>query len=440
MRNQLKPIPFVAVLFFTVSGGPYGIEPAVSSMGPGLCLLLFILTPIIWSVPIALMVAELSAAMPVEGGYYYWVKEGLGPFWGFQEAWWSWFFAAIDMAIYPVLFGDYIKYFWPELGDGAKWLIGLGVISSSLVINLRGATSVGKSALLVGLFTALPFLLLFMIGVPKINHQPWRPFAVSKGELMSTLSLGLATTMWNYQGWDNVSTFAGEVADPQRTFPRALAITVPLVALFYLAALIPSLGATADWPRWKEGDFPKIAGQISGHWLAVMMAAGALGSSWALFNSQLLYSSRLPFVLAKEGYLPRALALENRYNVPWVSLLACSIVYAALARLNFQTLVVINVLIYSCALVLEFAALIALRRNRADLDRPFKIPGGRWGLFITSAVPMIPVIIVTAATFAWLEKTYLQLFLCLGMVLSGLILYVLHHGRSKKASREATVK
>src|ERR671919_647822 len=89
-RRQLGLLALVMVTFFIVSGGPYGLEELVSQSGPGIALLLLLITPLIWSVPTAVMVAELSSMMPVEGGYYAWVKRALGPFWGFMEGWWSW--------------------------------------------------------------------------------------------------------------------------------------------------------------------------------------------------------------------------------------------------------------------------------------------------------------------------------------------------------------
>jgi amino acid transporter len=125
----------VAIMFFTVSGGAYGLEDTIGESGPGMGLLLILITPVIWSLPAALTVAELATAMPVEGGYYYWVKEALGPFWGFQEGWWSWLTSWVDMAIYPVLFVEYAAYFFPDTfgGDGSalsRWLLGMAVIWS----------------------------------------------------------------------------------------------------------------------------------------------------------------------------------------------------------------------------------------------------------------------------------------------------------------------
>jgi len=74
-----------SVLFFTVSGGPYGLEPLVAAVNPGWAVVLVVVVPIVWGLPIALMVAELSSMLPDEGGYYVWVKQAIGPFWAVQE-------------------------------------------------------------------------------------------------------------------------------------------------------------------------------------------------------------------------------------------------------------------------------------------------------------------------------------------------------------------
>src|SRR5947208_3777269 len=108
LRRQLTLLPLVMVMFCAVSGRAYGLEKPVHSSGPGMALLLIVITPLIWSLPIALMAAELASAMPVEGGYYAWVKKGLGPFWGFQAGWWSWIDSFVDTAIYPALFAGYL--------------------------------------------------------------------------------------------------------------------------------------------------------------------------------------------------------------------------------------------------------------------------------------------------------------------------------------------
>ena len=101
--SALRLGPLVAVMFFTVSGGPFGLEGLVGSVGPGVALLLLVATPLLYSVPETLLIGELASMLPAEGGYYQWVKRAFGRFWGFWNGWLSWVYSLIDMAIYPVL-------------------------------------------------------------------------------------------------------------------------------------------------------------------------------------------------------------------------------------------------------------------------------------------------------------------------------------------------
>ena len=93
--------PLVAATFFMVSGGTYGTEEIVSGAGYGHGILILLFLPVLWCLPTAFMIGELSSALPEEGGYYAWVRRGLGNFWGFQEAWMSLAASIFDMAIYP---------------------------------------------------------------------------------------------------------------------------------------------------------------------------------------------------------------------------------------------------------------------------------------------------------------------------------------------------
>ena len=98
----------IAATYFMVAGGPYGLEEIVLGHGYARTLLLLLTLPLLWSLPVALMVGELGSALPETGGYYAWVKRGLGPFWALQEAWVSIGYTLFDMAIYPTLFVTYL--------------------------------------------------------------------------------------------------------------------------------------------------------------------------------------------------------------------------------------------------------------------------------------------------------------------------------------------
>ena len=118
LRRTLTTLPLVFVIYFNVSGGPFTMESLVSQVGPGLAVLILALVPLIWSVPETLIVAEMASMLPEEGGYYRWVGRAFGPFWAFQNGWLTWIYSLVDMALYPVLFNQYLAYFFP--GAGAK--------------------------------------------------------------------------------------------------------------------------------------------------------------------------------------------------------------------------------------------------------------------------------------------------------------------------------
>src|SRR6476660_6138341 len=99
MRQKLPraigTVGLIFVLFFSTSGGPYTTETLIHSVGPGLGLLI---------------VGELASMLPEEGGYYRWVDRAFGRFWAFQNGWLTWVYSLVDMAIYPVLFNQYLRY------------------------------------------------------------------------------------------------------------------------------------------------------------------------------------------------------------------------------------------------------------------------------------------------------------------------------------------
>src|SRR5712672_1951550 len=128
LKRALGTISLIAIIFFNVSGGPFSTEGLVANLGPGLALLMLAVIPVVWALPETLIVGELSSMLPEEGGYYRWVRRAFGPFWAFQNGWLTWMYSLVDMAIYPVLFNQYLAWFVPGLSGVAQWFISLVVI------------------------------------------------------------------------------------------------------------------------------------------------------------------------------------------------------------------------------------------------------------------------------------------------------------------------
>src|ERR1700692_4857041 len=213
--------PLVAATFFMVSGGTYGTEDIVHGAGYGKAILILLLTPILWSLPTAFMIGELSSALPFEGGYYAWVRRAMGNFWGFQEAWLSLVASIFDMAIYPTLFVLYLDRLFPWFAEGHRGvMVGLAVVIACAVLNIAGVKVVSTTSLWLFFALSAPFALVVIVSPLRYGalfHAVTAPTR-SKVDLIG----GLLICMWNYMGWDNASTIATEVERPQRTYPRAL--------------------------------------------------------------------------------------------------------------------------------------------------------------------------------------------------------------------------
>jgi amino acid transporter len=403
LRRTLTTLPLVFILYFSTSGGAFTTETLVHEVGPGMALLILFLVPLVYSTPEVLIVGELASMLPLEGGYYRWVQRAFGNFWAVQNGWLTWMYSLVDMAIYPVLFNQYLAYFAPSFGLRVRWLIALAVIWSATAINLRGAKRVGGFSVAAGSFILIAFTVLAVAALPRVGHVPWRPFAAPGRDGAAGLAVGLSIALWNYIGWDNASTAQGEVLDASRAYPRALAFALPLVIAGYFVPLLSSLGST-DWRTWTEGGWPEIAraalgGGRAGTVLATLIALAGMVSAVALFNALLLSYSRVPFVVAADGFLPSPLARTDARGTPRNAVLVSAIIYSVFVLIPFSSLVVADVLLYSLALSLEFASLVMLRAREPDLRGAFRIPVGTRGVAVLATFPMLVLLLVIVLSF-----------------------------------------
>jgi len=191
LPRAIGTLSLIFILFFCTSGGPYTTETLIRSVGPGLGLLILLVVPVVWSVPEVLIVGELASMLPEEGGYYRWVDRAFGSFWAFQNGWLTWMYSLVDMAIYPVLFNQYLRYFIPELDARFEWMVSLAVIWGATWINLRGSLRVGRASVIAGCFVMLGFFAMVVASAPHVAHIPWHPFTSGKGKGISGLAAGL---------------------------------------------------------------------------------------------------------------------------------------------------------------------------------------------------------------------------------------------------------
>ncbi|HEY2859538.1 MAG TPA: APC family permease [Terracidiphilus sp.] len=377
-RRRMRFLPLVAATYFMVSGGPYGIEDILGGAGFGRAILILVLLPFLWSLPTALMIGELAAAIPAEGGFYVWVRRAMGPFWGFQEAWLSLAASIFDMALYPTLFVAYLGQFNPALTagwHGYAW--SLTVVVVCCLWNLRGAPAVGEDSVILFSLLIAPFVIFVVLGLWHgfHLHTPIQ-WGMAKGSSVG-LSTALLVAMWNYMGWDNASTVAQEVEEPQRNYPRAMIAATGLVAISYFLPLLAMALAGMSVENFGTGDWAEAARSLGGPLLQLGVIGGGAIMGFGMFNALMMSYTRLPTAMAVDGLLPAVLARRNSRGVPWVSVLLCGLAWALALRLTFERLISIDLVLYGSSLLLEFVALVVLRIREPELKRPFKA-GNLW--------------------------------------------------------------
>src|SRR5579862_2478006 len=228
---KISVVPMIAATYFMVAGGPYGLEDIVQKTGYTATLLILVITPLLWSLPTAMMVSELATAIPEEGGFYIWVRRGMGRFWGFQETWLSLAGSVFEMALYPNLCVAYLGRFAPGLVTGHRGLyLGFGLIAICTAWNIFGARAVGEGSVWLNVALLAPFVALIILAIGSGRAGDAAAVPLRHIDILG----GVLIAMWNYMGWDNLSTIAGEVEAPQRTYSRAMFGALALVVITYI--------------------------------------------------------------------------------------------------------------------------------------------------------------------------------------------------------------
>uniref|UniRef100_A0A0A9A2P3 Amino acid permease/ SLC12A domain-containing protein n=1 Tax=Arundo donax TaxID=35708 RepID=A0A0A9A2P3_ARUDO len=299
--------------------------------------------------------------MPGNGGYVVWVDHAFGPLAASLMGTWKYACGAVGAAAFPALCSDYLARVAPAVsGGGGARVATIATFNVALTfLNYTGLGVVGWSVVALGLASLSPFVVMVAISVPKIRPRRWA--AATAGE--KDWKLFLNTLFWNLNGWDSVSTMAGEVERPGKTFPLALVSAVCMGSLGYLLPLMAAIGAIDAPPEaWGDGYFADAAGRIAGKWLKYWTEVGAALSSVGLYSATLSSAAYLLAGMADHGLIPSLFAARSPvFNTPWASVAVTGAVALGMSFLSFDSIVAATNALYSLGTVLELAAFVWLR-------------------------------------------------------------------------------
>jgi amino acid transporter len=271
-------------------------------------------------------------------------------------------------------------------------LIGAGMVAACAAANLRPPRSVGRSALFMTIALLVPFAVLTVLAGIRPAAADSVPEPPRELDYVSALLFAL----WNYMGWDNATTIAGEVDRPQRTYPLAMAGAVMLVTLTYVLPVLAASRSGIAPEDWKTGWWVKVADHVGSPALAIAIAVGGMIMAFGTFNALVLSYSRIPAVLAEDGYLPAVFTRRLGSGAPWVAIVTLAVAWALATQLGLKRVLALDVVLYGLSLLLEFAALVALRIREPRLDRPFRVPGG---IVVAMLLAVFPALLIGLAIF-----------------------------------------
>lgn len=367
--------------------------------------------------------------MPALGGYYHWVKHALGLRWAFYEGWWSWLCTFIDLAIYPQLFVLYATALHSNLAH-YQIPVCLAIIWICAGFNILGIVRVGKTSAFLSVMVLLPFIALIIVG---IAHSAGSTTITDHATHPVYWGMAVFTIVWNFVGWDNVTTYANEVDRPTRAYLKAIRIAFVSIYLLYLGVVWVAHSSAVNTAALSTNGFPVLGQLIAGKWLATSLAIGGMISTVGMFLAVLLSISRIPEAMAADKILPTRLQrLHPRYGTPTLSIIICALLVSLLIWLSFGELLIIDITVYFAGLLLEFAALIKLRRIEPQAHRPFRIPVHTGWLYIIVSLPIIIYIIALADIAIKSESIVKPFSIAIAMLLSAAVVWRVVRWRNRE--------
>jgi APA family basic amino acid/polyamine antiporter len=401
MIDMIGVGPFITIpLVVSAMGGPQAM------LGWVLGALLAVCDGLVW--------AELGAAMPGSGGSYRYLSEiygprGLGKLVSFLFIWQLSFSAPLSVASGAIGFASYASYLVPALNvkysarswsvavplarsfeirwsAGATTLIAIAVVLVAVFLLYRRITQVGWISRLLWLGVVATIAWIIVAGLTHFDRArafsfPAGAFSLSRNFLLG-LGSALLVSTYDYWGYYNVCFLGDEIKDPSRNIPRALLLSILLVACLYLLMNV-SILAVVDWHEMlrmsDSGNQLYVVSifmqRIYGAWAANLVTMLVMWTAFASVFSLMLGYSRVPYAAALDGNYFKVFArVHPRYRFPHVSLLALAgagllFCFFSLADV-ISALVVIRILLQ---FILQAVGVILLRWRQPELPRPFRM-------------------------------------------------------------------
>jgi len=377
-------------------------------------------------IPSALVSAELASGWPQKGGVFLWVKEAFGPKWGFVAIFMQW---VENLPWYPAIFAfiaSAIAYvFKPELANNKLFVVAVIWISIwvSTFLNFRGMKlSAFLSSSGAQLGTILPGILIILLGVIHVCLGEPSAIKFSEATLIPNLySLNqlmlLAGMLMAIAGMEMSAVHVMEIKNPRKNFPKAIFFSSALIIfLSVVGSLSISLVVPVEKMSLSAGVFQAFEALFRVHgmeWMAPIVAILLAYGAFTMAVTWMVGPSKGVLEVAKEGYLPQFMQKVNEHGMPIgillvqaliATILSCAVLFMPTVSGAFWIMSALAAQLYLVMYLLMFAAAIKLRYSQPEVERPYKIPGGKLGMWIVSGTAFLTSVFVIIFGFIPTEQ------------------------------------
>jgi APA family basic amino acid/polyamine antiporter len=345
----------------------------------------------------AMTMAELTVMIPKSGGQYVYARRALGEYPAFVVGWSDWFSTCGAIAAVSIGLGELAKEVGPSLA-GKESYVAIAAIAVFTAVHWVGVKSGDRVQQLLSFLKAVTLLAVaaacfFMPATSAATTALPLPALPTGFAFVTALVFVFQNVLYSYDGWNGITYFGGEMKDPGREVPRAMAYGVIAVLAVYLAlnaAYLHVLGMSGlahdKFPAASAAN--AVFGGTGMGIVRAVMAVTLLGS----ISSNLMQASRTPYAMSEDHLLPRFVSRVNGGGTPHLSLAASALVTIALVLSGtFQTVVALSAFFYVMQYAVSFLSLFVLRRREPDAPRSYRAWGYPWipGLVLFGALAFI---------------------------------------------------
>jgi amino acid transporter len=396
--------------------------PITAKEGPAVLFWTVVLL-VFFFLPYGLMTAELGSTYADTGGIYSWVKRGLGGFWGTQVSWWYWINVGIWLPSVYLMFATLMRQTF-DFKIGFWWTIGMAIalIWINFAINVITLETSKWVTNIAAIITVAIMLIVGVAGLLNVMTDGSATEWTSTDMLpsWSTVVL-LGVVVYNFLGFELMSSASEEMRDPQRDVPRSIFTAGLLIGVFYLIAtvgmlmLMPTNGFNRTNGLFRALETGIGTSGVAGV-VVTVLGIGALYCFFAALVPWTIGANRAAAEAARRGDLPPVLGRTHpRLHTPVAAATATALVgtlftvgWGALVEMDagakvenlFWNLFAFSTVVFLLSYMVMAVTFLKLRYSDPDAPRPYRVPGGMVGAWITSLL-VFGFIAAATVFFVW---------------------------------------